>query len=126
MLEGLAYLVVGGEDDRQWDKESKGVDVSHIGELVKHYRDAYVDNVDDLVKEAGIALSLPDNPTTDPKKSSKLILKSWTCLSLSHLLEKVFIANLTLRLLCPKTPHPRRGGIARRKELISELWIDYC
>ena len=35
-------------------------------------------------------------------------------------LEKVFIANLTLRLLCPKTPHPRRGGIARRKELISK------
>ena len=71
VLEGLAYLVVGGEDDRQWDKESKGVDVSHIGELVKHYRDAYVDNVDDLVKEAGIALSLPDNPTTDPKKKLK-------------------------------------------------------
>ena len=76
VLEGLADLVVGGEDDRQWDKESKGVDVSHIGELVKHYRDAYVDNVDDLVKEAGIALSLPDNPTTDPKKSPKLILKN--------------------------------------------------
>ena len=79
VLEGLADLVVGGEDDRQWDKESKGVDVSHIGELVKHHRDAYddngddgdVDNVDDLVEEADIALSLPDNPTTDPKKSSK-------------------------------------------------------
>ena len=84
VLEGLADLVVGGEDDRQWDKESKGVDVSHIGELVKHHRDACddngddgdVDNVDDLVKEAGIALSLPDNPTTDPKKSPKLILKN--------------------------------------------------
>ena len=29
----------------------------------------------------------------------------------------ILSSNLTLRLLWPKTPQPRRGGIARRKEL---------
>ena len=33
----------------------------------------------------------------------------------------ILSSNLTLRLLWPKTPQPRRGGIARRKELKSML-----
>ena len=50
MLQGLSNLVVGGEDDGEGDEEAEGVDVRHVGQLVE---------------QAGIALSLPNNPTTD-------------------------------------------------------------
>ena len=35
MLEGLANLVVGQEDDGKGDEEAKRVDVSHVGQLFK-------------------------------------------------------------------------------------------
>ena len=35
MLECLADLVVGQEDDGEGDEETKGVDVSHVGQLFK-------------------------------------------------------------------------------------------
>ena len=94
MLQGLSNLVVGGEDDGEGDEEAEGVDVRHVGQLVE---------------QAGIALSLPNNPTTDQWQSLKVDRFRW-------------FWNLTFRLLWPKTPQPRRGGIASRKEL--ESWMD--
>ena len=49
MLESLANLVVGQEDDCEGDEETKGVDVSHVGQLVKIYLfkfklDFYIEN----------------------------------------------------------------------------------
>ena len=57
MLQGLSNLVVGGEDDGEGDKEAEGVDIRHVGQLVE---------------QAGIALSLPNNPTTDQWQSLKV------------------------------------------------------